>query len=217
MPNLKVFPPGAGVNDAGHLVIAGCDAVALAQEHGTPLYVFDETAVRARCAEFLKEFRARAPETSVLYACKAFTNLAMLKLVAEEGLGLDVVSGGEIEYARAAGFPMDRVSFAGNNKSAAELELALEAGVGTIVVDNLLELLMLREMARGRSADILLRLTPGVDPSTHHYNTTGTADSKFGMPRPLWDEAVRTAVEAEELNLLGLHFHLGSGLYEVEP
>ncbi len=216
-PALPTFPPGTGVNADGRLTIGGCDAVALAREYGTPLYVYEESAVRARCREFLTEFRARAPETAVLYACKAFTNTAMLRLVAEEGLGLDVVSGGEIEYARAAGFPMDRVSFAGNNKTAAELELALEAGVGTIVVDNLLELIMLREMARGRGADILLRFTPGVDPNTHHYNTTGTADSKFGIPRPVWDEAVRTAVEAEELNLLGLHFHLGSGLYEVEP
>ena len=214
---LQVFPPGAGVNAAGHLAIAGCDAVALAREYGTPLYVFDEDAIRARCREFLREFGSRAPRTAVLYACKAFTNLAMLRLVAEEGLGLDVVSGGEIEYARAAGFPMDRVSFAGNNKSAAELELAIEAGVGTVVVDNVVELVMLRELARGRHVNILLRLTPGVDPNTHHYNTTGTLDSKFGIPRPRWDTAVRTAVEAAELDLLGLHFHLGSGLYEVTP
>jgi diaminopimelate decarboxylase len=214
---LSVFPPGAGVGDEGRLTIAGCDAVGLAREYGTPLYVYDEAGVRARCAGFLREFRALAAETAVLYAAKAFTNTAMIRLVAEEGLGLDVVSGGEIEYARAAGFPMEKVSFAGNNKSAAELELALEAGVGTIVVDNLLELIMLREMARGRSADILLRLAPGVDPGTHRYNTTGTADSKFGVPRPVWDEAVRTALATGELNLLGLHFHLGSGLYDVAP
>jgi diaminopimelate decarboxylase len=212
---LTVFPPGAGVNAAGHLAIGGCDAVSLAREYGTPLYVFEENAIRARCREFLREFRARAPEASVLYACKAFTNLAMLRLAAEEGLGLDVVSGGEVEYARAAGFPMDRVSFAGNNKSAAELELALAAGVGTIVVDNVIELNLLQAAARGRQANILLRLTPGVDPNTHHYNTTGTEDSKFGIPRPRWDMAVRAAVAAPETNLLGLHFHLGSGLYDV--
>ncbi len=214
---LKVFPPGAAINGEGRLAIAGCDAVALARDYGTPLYVFDEHAVRARCREFLREFRDRAPGTAVLYACKAFTNLAMMKLVEEEGLGLDVVSGGEIEYARAAGFAMDKVSFAGNNKSAAELEFAVSAGVGTIVVDNVIELAMLRDIAQGRQVNILLRLTPGVDPATHHYNTTGTADSKFGIPRPRWDMAVRAAVAAAELNLLGLHFHLGSGLYDVQP
>ena len=214
---LNVFPPATAVNAAGRLVIGGCDTLEIAREFGTPVYVFDEAAMRARCREFLAEFRARAPETAVLYACKAFTSLAMFRLVAEEGLGLDVVSGGEIECARAAGFPMDRISFAGNNKSAAELELAITAGIGTIVVDNVVELAMLREMARGRHVNILLRLTPGVDPNTHHYNTTGTADSKFGIPRPRWDRAVRAAVEAAELDLLGLHFHLGSGLYDATP
>ncbi len=214
---LKTFPPGAGINDAGHLTLAGCDALALAEEYGTPLYVYDENAVRARCREFLREFRSRAPETAVLYAGKAFTSLAMFRLVAEEGLGLDVVSAGEIAYARAAGFPMNRVSFAGNNKSAAELELALEAGVGTVVVDNVTELRTLAGVTRGRRVNILLRLTPGVDPATHRYNTTGTADSKFGVPRPGWDEAVRAALAADDLDLLGLHFHLGSGLYDVAP
>ena len=217
VPRLDVFPPNSEINADGNLVIGGCDTVALAGEYGTPLYVFDETGMRNRCREFVSEFGERYPDVTVLYACKAFTSLAMLRLVAEEGLGLDVVSGGELGYARTAGFPMNRVSFPGNNKSAAELELAIESGIGHVVVDNPHELDMLRDIAGTRKVDILLRLSPGIDPHTHQYNTTGTADSKFGFTRSTWDEAVKTAVAAPNLNLLGLHFHLGSGIHETEP
>ncbi len=214
---LSVFPPSAAVNGHGRLTVSGCDCVSLAQTYGTPLYVFDEAAMRARCAEFRREFGSRYPEVSVIYACKAFTCLAMLQLVAEEGVGLDVVSGGEIEYARVAGFPMENISFAGNNKAPWELELALESCIGHIVVDNLPELRLLAGLAANRRADILLRLSPGIDPHTHKFNTTGTVDSKFGLTRSTWDEAVRLAVETPSLNPRGFHFHLGSGLFEFEP
>ncbi len=214
---LSVFPPSAAVNARGHLAVGGCDCVSLAQTYGTPLYVFDEAGIRARCAEFRREFGSRYPDISVIYACKAFTSLAMLQLVAEEGLGLDVVSGGEIEYARVAGFPMADISFAGNNKAPWELELALTSGVRHIVVDNLPELELLGKLTAGRRADILLRLSPGIDPHTHQFNTTGTVDSKFGLTRSTWDEAVRRAMETGGLNPHGFHFHLGSGLFETGP
>lgn len=217
IPIPEVFPPATTVNAQGHLVIGGCDTVDLARAYGTPLYIFDETGIRERCAEFKHEFGSRYPEVTVLYACKAFTCLAMLRLIAEEGLGLDVVSGGEIEYAHAADFPMQAISFPGNNKSAAELDLAILSGIGQIVVDNLPELEMLGRLAGSRTVDILLRLSPGIDPHTHRYNTTGTVDSKFGIPRPSWDQAVRTAQAAGSLNPLGFHFHIGSGLFETEP
>jgi len=135
----------------------------------------------------------------------------------EEGLGLDVVSGGELAIAYSVGFPMDRVYFPGNNKSAEELEMAIQYGIGHIVVDNLHELDMLRRMAGRRKVNILLRLSPGIDAHTHQYNTTGIVDSKFGLTRSTWDEAVATALASDNLNVDGLHFHIGSGIFETEP
>ena len=217
IPQLALFPITTEVNEKGHLVLGGCDSVALAEEFGTPLYVFDEADIRQRCSMFKEEFGQRYPDVAVIYACKAFTNKAMLVLIKEEGLGLDVVSGGELSVAHSVDFPMNKVCFAGNNKSAEELELALKLGIWHIVVDNLHELTMLREIAGERKADILLRLTPGVDPHTHQYNTTGTIDSKFGFTMSTWEEAVATAMEAPNLNPVGIHIHIGSGIFEVEP
>lgn len=214
---LALFPLTAEVNEKGHLVLGGCDSVALAEEFGTPLYVFDEFSLRRRCAEFKTEFRQRYSDTTVCYSAKAFTNKALLLIIKEEGLGLDVVSGGELGIARSVDFPMDLVVFPGNNKSAEELEQALEWGIGRIVVDNSHELNMLREITGERVADVLLRLSPGIDPHTHQYTTTGTVDSKFGFTLSTWDEAVAGAMSAPNLNLVGLHFHLGSGIFEIEP
>lgn len=216
---LALFPLTAEVNEKGHLIIGSCDSVKLAEEFDTPLYVFDEFSLRHKCAEFKTEFGERYPDTAVVYASKAFTNQALLSILNEEGLGLDVVSGGEMSIARSVDFPMDRVLFHGNNKSAEEIGLALEWRVGRIVVDNFQELNMLAEIAgeRGCVPDILLRLSPGVDPHTHKYNTTGIIDSKFGFTLSTWDEAVASAMEAPNLNLVGLHFHLGSLLFEIEP
>jgi diaminopimelate decarboxylase len=216
---LPLFPIGAEVNRQGHLVIGGGDTVKLAAKFGTPLYLFDELTLRHKIADFKIEFGKRYPDTAVVYSCKAFINKALLRLIMEEGLGLDVVSGGEIGIARSVGFPMDRVVFPGNNKSAEELILALESGVGRIVVDNFHELKMLGEIARGRgyNPSIWLRLTPGVDPHTHKYTITGNVDSKFGIPLVLGEGALTTAMSMPELNLMGLHFHIGSQIAETEP
>jgi len=219
VPKLSLFPLTVEVNGKGHLVLGGCDSVKLAEEYGTPLYVFDELGLRSKCAEFREEFGRRYPDTAVIYAAKAFANKALTLILKEEGLGLDVVSGGEISIARSVDFPMDRVYFHGNNKSAEELKLALDWRVGRIVVDNFHELGMLDRIAgeQGCVPDILLRLTPGVDPHTHEYNTTGIIDSKFGFTLSTWDEAVNSAMLATNLNLVGLHFHLGSIVFETEP
>jgi len=219
MSRIPLFPLTAEVNDRGHLVIGGCDTVQLAVEFGTPLYLFDEANLRSKCREFKTEFGQRYADTTVAYSCKAFINKALTLLFMEEGLGLDVVSGGEIGIVQSAGFPMDRVYFPGNNKSSEELVLALESGVGRIVVDNFHELRMLGDIARekGRIPDILLRISPGVDPHTHQYLATGIIDSKFGIPMVLGEEAVTTAMSMPELNLMGLHFHIGSQIAEVEP
>lgn len=191
----------------------------LAAEFGTPLYLFDELSLRSRCAEFKREFGHRYADTAVFYSAKAFINQALAQLFNEEGLGLDVVSAGEISIVRSAGFPMDRVYFPGNNKSAEELRLALEWGIGRIVVDNLHELNLLGEIAkeRGGKPDILLRLSPGVDPHTHRYNITGGLDSKFGVPMVYAEKALATALAMPQLNLRGLHFHIGSQIAELEP
>ncbi|MCK4369289.1 MAG: diaminopimelate decarboxylase [Dehalococcoidales bacterium] len=216
---LKLFPPASAVNNSGHLLIGGCDTVELAAEFGTPLYVFDEPSLRRRCAEFKQEFTRRYADTTVIYACKAFINKALAIIFKEEGLGLDVVSGGELSIAQSVGFPLDKVYFHGNNKSAEEIKLALEWHVGRIVVDNFHELAMLGEIAgeRGDKPDILLRLSPGVEPRTHKYIATGAVDSKFGFPMAHGDEAVAQAMSMSALNLRGLHFHIGSQIADLEP
>lgn len=219
VPRLSLFPLTAGVNKQGHLIIGGCDTVDLAAEFGTPLYLFDEFSLRSKCAEFKAEFSQRYGDTTVIYAGKAFINKAVALILKEEGLGLDVVSSGELSIARSVGFSLDKVYFHGNNKSAEELMLTLKWHIGRIVVDNFHELNMLAEMAKeqGSIPDILLRLSPGVEPHTHKYIATGVVDSKFGFPLLSGEEAVVQAMSAPNLNLVGLHFHIGSLIFEVEP
>ncbi|MDD5127314.1 MAG: diaminopimelate decarboxylase [Dehalococcoidales bacterium] len=219
IPRLVLFPITADVNAQGHLTLGGCDSVQLAADFGTPLYVFDEKGLRSQCATFKKEFGQRYADTTVLYASKAVALKAILTIAREEGLGLDVVSGGEMDIAQQAGVPMERLYFHGNNKSAEELGMALDRGVGRIVVDNFQELALLNDIARGkkRTPEILLRISPGVDPHTHQYNTTGIIDSKFGIPLSRGEEAVTAALAAKNVKLLGIHFHLGSAIFEVEP
>jgi len=220
-PELALFPLAAEVNNQGHLVIGGCDVVDLVKEFGTPLYLFDESTLRHKCREFKDEFCKYYPDTLVIYASKAFLNRALALIFKEEGLGLDVVSGGELSIAHSVDFPLDKVYFHGNNKTPEELNLALDLGVGRIVVDNFYELELLNKLVgeRGISQNILLRLTPGVDPHTHQYTTTGTIESKFGFPLATGqaEEAVNQALSASNLNLLGFHFHLGSPVSEVQP
>ncbi|MFC1873468.1 diaminopimelate decarboxylase [Chloroflexota bacterium] len=219
IPVLSLFPSTAVVNDCGHLVIGGCDTVDLVAKFGTPLYIFDESSLRAKCREFMSEFGQRYAGTKVVYAAKAFINRALVMILKEEGLGLDVVSGGEMSIARSVDFSPNDVYFHGNNKSADELRQALEWGVGRIVVDNFHELAMLSEIAgeQGCAADILLRLSPGVDPHTHRYIATGVIDSKFGFPLSDSEEAITRAMATPNLNLIGLHCHIGSSIFEVEP
>ena len=221
VPKLTLFPFITKVNEQAHLVIGGCDVVDLAEEFGTPLYLFDETTLRQKCREFKDEFTRLHPDTLVIYASKAFLNRALALILKEEGLGLDVVSGGELSIAQSVDFPPDKVYFHGNNKTPEELNLALDLGVGRIVVDNFYELEQLNKLARKRgiNQNILLRLSPGVDPHTHHYTTTGTIESKFGFPLATGqaEEAINQASSASNLNLLGLHFHLGSPVSEIQP
>jgi diaminopimelate decarboxylase len=195
--------------------------VALAREYGTPLYVYDEADLRAKCREYVEAFRSRHPSTVVAYASKAYASLALLRLVAEEGLSVDVVSGGELAMALAAGVPPARIYLHGNNKQADELEAAVEAGIRRIVLDNFHELELLQAICarRGIYQPVLLRLGPSIDPHTHLKTTTGTLDVKFGFAIATGDaeRAVAQAMQAPNLDLLGYHVHLGSPIFEMEP
>lgn len=217
----NVFPDTAQINDQGQLVIGGCNVLELAEEHGTPVYVFDEETLRGRCRSFVNEFQKLYPASQVLYASKAYINPALAKIFQDEGLGLDVVSGGELAVVRQAGFPLEKVYFHGNNKTPQELSEALEQGIGRVVVDSFYELELLNRIASeaGKTQDILIRVSPGIDPHTHVYTTTGIVDSKFGFSIETGDaaQAIRQALAATNLRLKGLHFHLGSPIFELDP
>ncbi|MFO7310598.1 MAG: diaminopimelate decarboxylase [Bacillota bacterium] len=207
------------VNDRGHLEIGGCDAVELARRYGTPLYVLDEERVRAACRQYLSALARHYPKGKIVYAGKALLTTGVCRIIASEGLCLDVVSGGELYTALQAGFPPERIYFHGNNKSDDELRMGLAAGVGRIVVDSEAELVRLDELAAemGRTADILLRVTPGVEAHTHSYMKTGQLDSKFGIPIAggLALEAARRAARSPRLRLRGYHCHIGSQILDL--
>lgn len=208
------------INDKGHLQIGGCDAVDLVSRFGTPLYVVDEALVRLRARQFNEAFQASGLKYQVAYASKAFSVMAMCVIAEQEGLSLDVVSDGELYTALQAGFPAQRIHFHGNNKTIAELDMALHANIGCFVVDNYYELELLNERAalQGKTANILLRITPGVEAHTHDYISTGQADSKFGfdLGNGSAEDAIIRASGYSHLSLLGVHSHIGSQIFEVE-
>ena len=216
-----MFPDTTQIDSNGILNIGGCNTLDLANEYGTPLYVFDEDTIRNRCRSFVQEFQKRVPETQVVYASKAYINPVLVKILSEEGLGLDVVSGGELAVAIAGGLSTTHVYFHGNNKTPQELREAVQQGIGRVVVDSFHELHLLDEISGelGKKQEILVRVSPGIDPHTHAYTTTGIIDSKFGFSIQTGHAAiaVRDALQAPNLNLKGLHFHLGSPIFELEP
>ncbi|MBI2724218.1 MAG: diaminopimelate decarboxylase [Chloroflexi bacterium] len=215
-----IFPRTATVRD-GRMALAGCDAQELTREFGSPLYVFDETELRETCREYVRVFRERYPDSDVTYASKAYLSRFMASVARDEGIGLDVVSGGELAVALSAGFPAARCHFHGNNKGEEELREAVAAGIGRIIVDNAHELTLLDRVAaaHGVRQSIILRLSPGVDAHTHAKTTTGTLDTKFGFPISTGaaEQAVADAQRLPHLELVGLHCHLGSPLFDVTP
>jgi len=220
MTHTLIYPAHASHNAAGHLEIDGCDIVDLVAEHGTPLIVYEEKTLRDQCRRFMEAFRARTDDFEVIYASKAFCTVAVCQVVEEEGLSIDVSAGGEYHTALVAGFPTDRMFYHGNNKTPGELDYALDNGIGFVVVDNLDEMELLESMAaqRGQRQRVLLRITPGVEAHTHHYIQTGQLDSKFGfgLAEGHAVEAIRRALEAPHLELVGLHAHIGSQIFELE-
>lgn len=214
--NQSIKPITAEVR-AGHLFIGGCDTVDLVKQYGTPLYVIDEQTLRTVCREYKQAFKVY-PDVSVMYASKALATSSVFKIVSDEGLGLDVVSGGEVYTARNAGVDMSRVLFNGNNKQRWELELAIDSGVGRVSVDNFYEIELLSEVAKekGKNVEVLLRVTPGIDCHTHQYIQTGQLDSKFGFDLSQIDEVIRLINSKGNLLLKGLHAHIGSQIFEIQ-
>jgi diaminopimelate decarboxylase len=205
----------------GRLSIGGRDAQELTLEFGSPLYVFDELELRETCREYVQAFTSRHGDTEVTYASKAYLSRFMASLARDEGVGLDIVSGGELAVALAAGYPARRCHFHGNNKGEQELREAIDAGIGRIIVDNFHELELVDRLARavGISQRIILRLSPGVDAHTLAKTTTGTLDNKFGLPigTGAAEQAVADALRMTGVELIGLHCHLGSPLFSLAP
>ena len=222
-PNASLKPLTYTVDESANAaVVGGIGLAELARTHGTPLYVLDEATLRAAAKAYKDTLKAAYPaETLPLYACKANMSMGLVKLMEQEGMGLDVVSGGEIYTAVQAGFPMDRVLFNGNNKTAQEIEMALHHGIGRISVDNFHDLELIDRIARvkGKKANVLLRITPGIECHTHDYIKTGHMDSKFGFDLSQLSPAVELILNeyAETINLKGLHAHIGSQIFEVKP
>ncbi|WP_079516328.1 diaminopimelate decarboxylase [Rossellomorea marisflavi] len=207
------------INEQGQLTIGGVNTVKLAEQYGTPLYIYDTSLIRERARGFKDTFEELGVKAEVAYASKAFSSIAIFQLMKEEGLSLDVVSGGELHTAIKAGFPVEKIHFHGNNKSYEELGMALKLGIGCIVVDNFHELELIGAILaeRGGSTRVLLRVTPGIEAHTHDYILTGQEDSKFGfdLGNGQAEEAMKKAVAMEGIELLGLHCHIGSQIFET--
>lgn len=210
------------VNEKGHLTIGGMDTVDLAKEYGTPCYVMDEDQIRKNCRAYVRSIEDNYGGNGLaIYASKAFNCKYMCKLINEEKMGLDVVSGGELYTALQAGFPAEKIYFHGNNKTLDELKFALENNVGTIVADNIYELENLSREAKkqGKTAKVLLRIKPGIDAHTHSFIMTGQIDSKFGFALETGEamQGVKAAIAAENIEFKGVHCHIGSQIFEVTP
>lgn len=218
-PNQNIFPLTARSNDRDRLEIGGCDVVTLVDRFGSPLYILDEATIRAACRAYRQAFdRYYDGETQVMYASKAWSTLAICAIVASEGLGVDVASGGELYTALQANVAPETIYFHGNNKSAGELQFAIETGV-TIAVDNWLELETLAELAAGSAnpVRIAIRFTPGIECHTHEYIRTGHIDSKFGFDSDRLDAVFEFIAARSHLHCVGLHAHIGSQIFERDP
>ncbi|MBU8907874.1 diaminopimelate decarboxylase [Desertibacillus haloalkaliphilus] len=213
------FHGSSQVNEKGHLEIGGVDTVVLTKEYGTPVYVYDVSLIREKAKAFQQAFQNHGVQAQVAFASKSFSCVAMIQLADELGLSLDVVSGGELYTAQVAGFPMERVHFHGNNKSPQEIDMAVEAGIGCFVVDNFYELELLERASKKfeKQVSILLRTTPGIEAHTHEYISTGQEDSKFGfdLSSGQVDQAITYVQKRECFQLLGLHCHIGSQIFET--
>jgi len=213
-----VYPLGTRVNERGHLEVGGCDVIELAERFGTPAYVYAEDDIRSRARAYVEAFSARSDDFEVIYGSKALAITAVYRLMSELGLSVDVASGGELYLALEAGVDPKQIFMHGNNKTETELRLAFDAGIGYLVVDSFSEIERAERML-DRAQDVLIRVTPGIKPSTHSYVQTGQLDSKFGfgLADGLAGEAVRRVRESSRLDLVGIHAHIGSQIFDLEP
>jgi diaminopimelate decarboxylase len=213
-----VYPAGSRVNERGHLEVAGCDLVELAAEFGTPAYVYAEGDMRQRARAYRRAFEQRGADHEILFASKAFPCTAACRLFAEEGLSVDVASGGELHTALSAGFDPGRIHMHGNNKSDEEILFAARAGVGHLIIDSFDEIDRCERLLDSPQR-VLIRVTPGIKPSTHDFVQTGQLDSKFGfgLEDRLAAQAIERTLASEVLELVGLHAHIGSQIFELEP
>lgn len=212
---------GASKIEGNDLFIAGIKVSDLARDYGTPLYVMDEQLLLDKCRGYINAFKVKEENNRVAFAGKAFLTMEMCRLINNEGLYLDVVSGGELYTAYRSGFPMNKIYFHGNNKTFDEIDLGIKLGVGRFIVDNIWEMTKINEIAEvyNKKQDIYLRLTPGIEAHTHEYIKTGQIDSKFGFA-PVGNiimDAVKKALSLDNINLVGLHCHIGSQIFETEP
>jgi diaminopimelate decarboxylase len=209
------------VNEKAHLMLGGCDAVELAKQFGTPLYVMEEDTIRSVCRGYVEEINKYAGGGKVMFASKAFLNTAMCRIVQSEGMGIDVASGGELFIALKAGFDPQKIYFHGNVKTLSDLTTAVEAGIGHIVIDSVSEIDTISDIAAslGRAQDVSLRLKPGIEAHTHDYIKTGQMDSKFGFGISDGEgmRIVKAILERPGLNLVGMHCHIGSQVFELTP
>ncbi len=213
-----VFPTGSRINEAGRLEVGGCDLAEVAERFGTPAYIYAPDDIRERARAYVDGLGALTDSGEVLFASKAAPISAIYELCREQGLSVDVASGGELFMALRAGFEAERIYMHGNNKTEAELRYAIESDVGHLIVDSFDEIDRL-EAILDRPQRVLIRLTPGIKPSTHSYVQTGQLDSKFGfgLDDGIAARAVERIAASPRLELVGLHAHIGSQIFEVEP
>ncbi|MFA6431651.1 MAG: diaminopimelate decarboxylase [Candidatus Margulisiibacteriota bacterium] len=213
------LPITAKNNAQGHLEVGGCDVTQLAKEFGTPLYVVDEATLRDSCCQYVNSFKELYPNTEIAFASKALCTVGISKIIAEEGLGFDVSSGGELFTVLKAGADPKKIYFHGNNKSVQEIEEGIKAGIGRFMVDNEQEILKLNASAEklGKDAHILIRVNPGIDAHTHEFIQTGKIDSKFGVPFEQLESFINKIKEFKRIKLEGFHAHIGSQIFDVKP
>ena len=213
-----VYPLGSRINERGNLEVGGCDTLELAREFGTPCYVVAADDIRSRARAFMHAFAAGGADFEVVFASKAFPCTAVYKLLWEEGIGADVASGGELTLALAAGVDPRRIHLHGNAKSRAEVELAVDAGIGDVIVDNLRDFDLLEAaVPGGRTQRVFLRIAPGVSPETHPAISTGGPNTKFGFDLAHAPAAIERAEASSAVELAGLHMHIGSQVMELAP
>jgi diaminopimelate decarboxylase len=219
LENFNLFPTSCEINEKGHLTIGKIDCIELAKQYGTPLYIIDKKTLTGRINQYVTSLKKHYEKSLILYASKSFTCTEVFKIANDSGLGIDVVSGGELYTALKVNYKKENIYFHGNNKSEEEIAMAIKSGIGKIICDNFNELEIIQETAKGlnKTQEILIRLTPGIECHTHEYIKTGHLDSKFGFDLDYIDEVLEKIKSSTNIKLKGMHAHIGSQIFELKP